>query len=144
MRELTWEREAAMMIPDAAMPTSAQESSSVKGKIVLAAILAAAIGAFFYFDLQQYLLLDALKANRDRLLAYTESNYATAVVSFIVSYCLVTALSLPGAAILTLAGGFLFGTVLGAVYLNVGGTTGATLGFLTGRYLLPGLGGKEI
>lgn len=125
-----------MMIPDAAMPTSAQESLSIKGKIVLAAILAATIGAFFYFDLQQYLSLDALKANRDRLLAFTEANYATAVVSFIVSYCLVTGLSLPGAAILTLAGGFLFGPVLGTVYVNVGATTGATLAFLAARYLL--------
>ncbi|TLY15099.1 MAG: TVP38/TMEM64 family protein, partial [Nitrospirae bacterium] len=50
--------------------------------------------------------------------------------------CVVTALSLPGAAILTLAGGFLFGTVLGTVYVNVGATTGATLAFLTARYLL--------
>lgn len=124
------------MSPDAAMPTSAQESSSIKGKIVVAAILATAIGAFFYFDLQQYLSLDALKANRDRLLAFTEANYATAVFSFIVSYCLVTGLSLPGAAILTLAGGFLFGSVLGTVYVNVGATTGATLAFLAARYLL--------
>ena len=125
-----------MMSPDAAMPTSAQESSSITGKIVVAAILAAAIGAFFFFDLQQYLSLDALNANRDRLLAFTEANYATAVVSFIVGYCLVTGLSLPGAAILTLAGGFLFGSVLGTVYVNVGATTGATLAFLAARYLL--------
>src|SRR6184192_2846238 len=125
-----------MMIPAAPMPTSAQESSSITGKIVLAAVLAAAIGAFFYFELHRNLSLDVLKANRDRLLAYTESNYATAVVSFIVSYCVVTALSLPGAAILTLTGGFLFGTVLGTVYVNVGATTGATLAFLTARYLL--------
>lgn len=124
------------MSPDAAMPTSAQESSSITGKIVVAAILAAAIGAFFFFDLQQYLSLDALNANRDRLLAFTEANYATAVVSFIVCYCLVTGLSLPGAAILTLAGGFLFGSVLGTVYVNVGATTGATLAFLAARYLL--------
>src|SRR5213594_1854005 len=125
-----------MMSPDAAMPTSAQESSSVKGKVVLAAILAASIGVFFYFDLQQYLSLDALKANRDRLLAFTDANYTTAVVFFIVSYCVVTALSLPGAAILTLTGGFLFGSVVGTIYVNVGATTGATLAFLTARYLL--------
>lgn len=125
-----------MISTDAAMPTSAHESSSVKGKIVVAAILAAAIGAFFYFDLQQYLSLDALKANRDRLLAFTDANYATAVVSFIVGYCLVTGLSLPGAAILTLGGGFLFGSVVGTVFVNVGATTGATLAFLAARYLL--------
>ncbi|MGH7206526.1 MAG: TVP38/TMEM64 family protein [Nitrospiraceae bacterium] len=125
-----------MMSPDAAMPTSAQESSSIKGKIVVASVLAAAIGAFFYFDLQQYLSLDALKANRDRLLAFTDANYATAVASFIVVYCLVTGLSLPGAAILTLAGGFLFGSLFGTVFVNLGATTGATLAFLAARYLL--------
>ena len=58
-----------MMNPDTTMTTSVQGASSNKGKIVVAVILAAAIGAFFYFDLQQYLSLDALKANRDRLLA---------------------------------------------------------------------------
>src|SRR2546423_5890927 len=115
-----------MISPAAPMPTSTQESSSITGKIVLAAVLAAAIGAFFYFDIHRYLSLDVLKANWDRLLANTESNYATAVVSFIMSYCVVTALSLPGAAILTLAGGFLFRTVLGTGYVNVGATTGAT------------------
>jgi len=124
------------MSPEAAMTTPVQGSSSNKGKIVVAAILAAAIGAFFYFGLQQYLSLDALKANRDRLLAFTDANYGTAVVSFIVSYCVVTGLSLPGAAILTLGGGFLFGSVLGTVFVNVGATTGATLAFLAARYLL--------
>ena len=124
------------MSPEAAMTTPVQGSSSNKGKIVVAAILAAAIGAFFYFDLQLYLSLDALKANRDRLLAFTDANYGTAVVSFIVSYCVVTGLSLPGAAILTLGGGFLFGSVLGTVFVNVGATTGATLAFLAARYLL--------
>jgi len=125
-----------MMNPDTTMTTSVQGASSNKGKIVVAVILAAAIGAFFYFDLQQYLSLDALKANRDRLLAFTDANYGTAVVSFIVSYCVVTGLSLPGAAILTLAGGFLFGTLVGTVFVNVGATTGATLAFLAARYLL--------
>ena len=124
------------MSQEATMTTSVQGSSSSKGKIIVAAVLAAAIGAFFYFDLQQYLSLDALKANRDRLLAFTDANYVTAVVSFIMSYCLVTGLSLPGAAILTLAGGFLFGSLVGTVLVNVGATTGATLAFLAARYLL--------
>lgn len=125
-----------MMTQDATMQTSAKEPSSVKGKIAVAAVLAAAIGAFFYFDLQQYLSLDALKANRDRLLAFTDMHYSAAVGLYIVTYCLVTGLSLPGAAILTLAGGFLFGSVVGTVFVNVGATTGATLAFLAARYLL--------
>ena len=108
-----------MMSPDATMPTSVQESSSIRGKIVVAAILAVAIGAFFYFDLQRYLSLDALKVNLDRLLAFTDMDYPTAVALFIVTYCGVTSLSLPGAAILTLTGGFLFGSVVGTIYVNV-------------------------
>jgi uncharacterized membrane protein YdjX (TVP38/TMEM64 family) len=52
------------------------------------------------------------------------------------TYIAVTGLSLPGAVILTLAGGFLFGSVFGTLYVNIGATTGATLAFLTARYLL--------
>jgi uncharacterized membrane protein YdjX (TVP38/TMEM64 family) len=65
-----------------------------------------------------------------------DSHYATTVVVFIVAYCVQTALSLPGAAIFTLTGGFLFGTALGTAYVNIGATSGAVLAFLTARYLL--------
>ncbi|HJR76324.1 MAG TPA: TVP38/TMEM64 family protein [Nitrospiraceae bacterium] len=94
------------------------------------------IGVFLYFDLGRYLSLDALKANRDRLLTFTEANYAAAVGLFIIMYCAVTGLSLPGATIMTLAGGFLFGSLLGMLYVNVGATSGATIAFLASRYLL--------
>lgn len=114
----------------------APTSGSTRGKILLVLLFGAAIGAFFYFDLGKYLSLEAVKANRDALLAFTEANYATAVSLFIVAYCLVVALSVPGAAIMTLAGGFLFGSALGTVYVNVAATTGATLVFLAARYLL--------
>ncbi len=122
------------------MTTSVQApsrtSGSNTGKLLIAAFFGLAIGAFFYFDLGHYLTLDALKENRDRLLAFTDANFAAAVGIFIVTYCVVTGLSLPGAAILTLAGGFLFGSVLGTVLVNIGATTGATLAFLAARYLL--------
>src|SRR5207245_6167678 len=85
---------------------------------------------------KQYLSLQALKANRDSLLAYTETHYTTSVVIFILLYCLQTAFSLPGAAIFTLASGFLFGSFLGTLYTNISATSGATLAFLAARYLL--------
>ncbi len=110
--------------------------SSSRGKLVVAVLFAAAIGAFFYFDLGHYLSLDALKENRDRLLAFTEANYSAAVALFIAAYCLVVAASLPGAAIMTLAGGFLFGSLFGTLYVNLGATAGATAAFLVARYLL--------
>jgi uncharacterized membrane protein YdjX (TVP38/TMEM64 family) len=115
---------------------SEQVKGSNAGKAVLAAIIAVAIGAFFYFDLGQHLSLDAVKQNRDRLLAFTESNYAASVALFILTYIVVTGLSLPGAVILTLAGGFVFGGVFGTLFVNLGATTGATLAFLVARYLL--------
>jgi len=111
-------------------------SSFSKGKIVLLLLFAAAIFVFFYFDLKQYLSLESLKANRDSLLAFTEQHYAAAVGLFVVSYCLFVTISLPGAVFFTLAGGLLFGSLLGTVYVNLGATSGATLSFLAARYLL--------
>ncbi len=125
------------MIPqDVAMPVPTSASSSWRGKFVVALLFATAIGAFLYFDLQAYLTLEALKANRDRLLAFSEAHYGRSVALFVGIYILQTAFSLPGGAILTLAGGFLFGSLLGTVYVNLGATVGATLAFLAARYLL--------
>jgi len=128
------------MITETAMPDSqemtAQSSSSPVGKLVLVGLFALAVGAFFYFDLKQYLSLGALKANRDSLLAYSDAHYTTAVLLFILLYCLQTAFSLPGAAIFTLASGLLFGSFLGTLYTNIAATSGATLAFLAARYLL--------
>jgi uncharacterized membrane protein YdjX (TVP38/TMEM64 family) len=118
------------------MPVSGQASGLNVGRTVIVAVIAVAIGAFLYFDLGQYLSLDALKQNRDQLLAFTESNYAASVAIFILTYIVVTGLSLPGAVILTLAGGFVFGGVIGTLFVNLGATTGATLAFLAARYLL--------
>ncbi len=118
------------------MPVSGQARGLNAGRMVIVAVIAVAIGAFLYFDLGQYLSLDALKQNRDQLLAFTESNYTTSVAIFILTYIVVTGLSLPGAVILTLAGGFVFGGVIGTLFVNLGATTGATLAFLAARYLL--------
>lgn len=123
------------IMPESQERTATSASSSV-GKVIVLGLFALAVGAFVYFDITQYLSLEALKANRDSLLAYTETHYATAVAVFILAYCLQAALSLPGAAMFTLAGGFLFGTVAGVLYVNIAATSGATLAFLASRYLL--------
>ncbi len=115
---------------------TAVPANSSAGKLAIAAVIAIAIGAFFYFDLGRFLSLTALKDNRDMLLSITEANYVSAVALFILVYIAVTGLSLPGAVILTLAGGFLFGSVFGTLFVNLGATTGATLAFLASRYLL--------
>ena len=116
--------------------TTAASSSTPLGKIVILTILGLGIGAFLYFELGQHFSLEALKANRNTLLAYTDANFATAVALFIGVYIIQTGFSLPGGAIMTLTGGFLFGSVLGTIFVNIGATIGATLAFLVARYLL--------
>ncbi len=129
-----------MIRQDPTMTTQVSQQAESKkpntGKIVIALMIALGIGAFFYFDLGRFLSLTALKENRDSLLVFTDVHFAGAVGIFIVSYVLVAGLSLPGAVILTLAGGFLFGAVLATLFINIGATTGATLAFLAARYLL--------
>ncbi len=129
-----------MIRHDAAMTTpilNQNESSDSKlGKISVAIVIGLAIAAFFYFDLGRLLSLATLKEHRDGLLAFTDANFVSAVGIFITAYVIVAGLSLPGAVILTLAGGFLFGAVLATLLVNIGATTGATLAFLTARYLL--------
>ncbi|MGH7255579.1 MAG: TVP38/TMEM64 family protein, partial [Nitrospirales bacterium] len=108
------------MYPDsmsAGSHASSPSGRSSYGKLILAGVVLAAIGAFYLFDLQRYLSLEALKANRDALLAFTEQHYGPAVGLYILSYILQTTFSLPGGAILTLAGGFLFGALLGTLYV---------------------------
>src|SRR5574341_1650648 len=117
-------------------PVSSGAPSSAPGKLIVALVFAAALVGFFYFDLGRYLSLDGLKENRDRLLSFADSHYGAAVGLFIVAYIVQTAFSLPGGAIMTLAGGFLFGAFAGTLYVNVGATTGATLAFLASRSLL--------
>ncbi|HKT34526.1 MAG TPA: TVP38/TMEM64 family protein [Nitrospira sp.] len=106
------------------------------GKLAIVAGIACAIALFFFFDLGRVLSLETLKANRDDLLAFTEAHAMTAVALFILLYIAVVGLSLPGATIMTLAGGFLFGAVPATLYVNIAATTGATLAFLAARYVL--------
>jgi uncharacterized membrane protein YdjX (TVP38/TMEM64 family) len=91
---------------------------------------------FFYFDLQRFLTLTALKANRQTLLDYYAAHELVMVAGFMAVYIIQTTLSLPGAAILSLAAGAIFGSIMGTIYANIAATTGATLAFLVTRYLL--------
>lgn len=96
-------------------------------------ILVALIGAAFALDLGRYLTLDALRDNRVALLKTVELYGAWAAIGFALSYAVIVALSLPGATIMTLAGGFLFGVTLGASLTVFGATLGATILFLIAR-----------
>ena len=90
---------------------------------------------FFYFDLGKYLTLASLKENRAALVAFYKSHQVVMISAFIAAYIVQTALSLPGATVLSLAAGAVFGAVMGTLYVNIGATIGASLAFLVARYL---------
>lgn len=105
-------------------------------KISVLALGTVAVGLFFYFDLQRFLTLATLKANRQTLLDYYTAHRLIMVAGFMMVYIVQTALSLPGAAILSLAAGAVFGPLMGTIYANIAATLGATMAFLVTRYLL--------
>ncbi|GMV50585.1 MAG: TVP38/TMEM64 family protein [Nitrospira sp.] len=113
-----------------------QAAPSLAGRLMLGGVILLTILALIYFDFTKYLSLETIKTHRDRLLELTEAHYPLAAGAFIATYILQTACSLPGATVMTLLGGFLFGSVLGMLFVNVGATLGATLAFLAARYLL--------
>ncbi|MCL6250779.1 FAD-dependent oxidoreductase [Altererythrobacter sp. KTW20L] len=105
-------------------------------RIILATLLALALAAWFIFDLGQYLTLDTLKAQRDAMLGFYGANPALVLALFFLVYVLLTALSVPGAAIMTLAAGAIFGVATGTLLVSFASSIGATLAFLASRFLL--------
>jgi pyruvate/2-oxoglutarate dehydrogenase complex dihydrolipoamide dehydrogenase (E3) component/uncharacterized membrane protein YdjX (TVP38/TMEM64 family) len=103
---------------------------------ILLAIIVGLIGAFFVFDLGQYLTLDSLKSNQQQLANFIQQNWLQALIGYFLLYVVVTALSLPGAAILTLGAGALFGLGWGLLLASFASTIGATFAFLVSRFLL--------
>ncbi len=104
-------------------------------KIILLLLAALFVCLFFWFGLGRYLTLDFLKQNRDYLVTLYHDHRLLTVVIFMVIYITQTAFALPGAAILTLAAGAVFGVLMGTVYANIGATIGASVSFLVARYL---------
>ncbi|MGJ8688491.1 MAG: FAD-dependent oxidoreductase [Gammaproteobacteria bacterium] len=107
-----------------------------KLKIVLAALIAAAIAAYFIFDLGQFLTLAYVQSQLSTIQQYANENFVSAASIYFLAYITVTALSIPGAAVVTLVGGAIFGLLWGTVIVSFASTIGATLAFLTSRLLL--------
>ncbi|MFT6977902.1 MAG: pyruvate/2-oxoglutarate dehydrogenase complex dihydrolipoamide dehydrogenase (E3) component, partial [Shewanella psychromarinicola] len=105
-------------------------------KIVLLLIATILVGLFFYFDLHQLLTLDGLKGSMNDFDQLREQSPLLVIGGFFLLYVAVTALSLPGAAILTIASGALFGIVEGLIIASFASSIGALLAFLVSRYLL--------
>lgn len=105
-------------------------------RIVLFLGLALAVAAFFVFDLDRYLSLGFLKSSRQSFLAYYQAHPFETLALYFLLYVAVAALSIPGAAVMTLAGGALFGLATGVLLVSFASSIGALLAFWVSRYLL--------
>ena len=107
----------------------------MNNKIILLVLIGAGVAAFYFFDMQQYLSFESLKANRERLNFAFHENPIIFISGFVGIYFLTVALSLPGATVLTLTAGAIFGSVLGTFLVNAGATLGAMVAFLSARFI---------
>ncbi len=105
-------------------------------KLIPLAVFGIGIAAFFAFGLNEYLTFEQLKENRGQLTTFVSTMPVLSVALFILFYAAIVAFSVPGAALLTLAGGFLFGIWEGTAAVVVGATAGATILFLAARFVL--------
>ena len=105
-------------------------------KLLLILVLAVLVGVFFAFDLGRFFSLDYVKSQQAMIESYRAAQPWVTAGSFFAVYVAVTGLSLPGAAIMTLAAGAIFGVVWGTVIVSFASTLGATLAFLVSRFVL--------
>ncbi len=105
-------------------------------KLLLAAVVLALVTVFFTLDLGQYFSLEFFKSQQAGIDAYYRANPWQTALAYFIIYVAVTGLSLPGAALMTLAGGAIFGLLWGTVIVSFASTIGATLAFLVSRFLL--------
>ena len=103
--------------------------------LIVVAIIALVV-LFKVLDLGQYLTLDYLKASQDKFVQLYASHRLTVIATYMAVYIVVTALSLPGAAVMTLAGGAMFGFWIGFIVVSFASTIGATLACFVARFLL--------
>lgn len=106
----------------------------MKKSIIILGICAL-IGIFYYLGLFELLTFESIKAKQGDIRLFTENNYLTSILGFALIYIACTALSLPGAALLTLLCGAIFGLFLGTLIASFASTIGATLAFLVSRFL---------
>ena len=107
-----------------------------KGKLAVIAIVVVLVVAFLSFDLGHYLSLEFLKSRQSDIEAFYREHPLTVLAGYFVAYVAITGLSLPGAAIMTLASGAVFGLLWGTVLVSFASTLGATIAFIVSRYIL--------
>ena len=104
-------------------------------KIGLLGLVALILVIFIALDLEQYLTLEYIKAQQGQIEMFYAENRLLALLSFFLLYIVVTGASLPGAAILTLVAGAVFGFLTALILVSFASTIGASLAFLVSRYL---------
>ncbi len=109
-----------------------QTSSPLK-KFLPLAVLGAVIALVFAMGWHKYLSLSQIAENREALQSFVTANYALAILAYMGVYIVIVALSLPGGALLTITGGFLFGWLVGGISTVIGATIGATVLFLIAK-----------
>ncbi|MCH2547979.1 MAG: TVP38/TMEM64 family protein [Alphaproteobacteria bacterium] len=107
----------------------------ISAKIILVVLIAVSVAAFFLLGGQEYISLATLQEHHAVFIQYYDANPVKVVMIFIAGYVFFTALSLPGAAVMTLLGGALFGLGLGTAIVSIASTAGATLAFLASRFV---------
>ena len=105
-------------------------------RLALLLVLATLVGLFFALGLHRSMTLESLKQSQTTLSAFYAQNPLTLIALYFAAYVAVTALSVPGATIMTLAGGAVFGVLMGTLIVSFASSLGATLAFLVSRYLL--------
>lgn len=125
-------------------PPAATPSGSRALKLALVALFVGVVVAFFALGGHRYLSLDAIKANRDALLAFTQQHFAASLAIAFVVYVAVTAFSLPGGLVMSLTVGFLFGRWVGTALVVAAATIGATLVFVAARYVFADAARKRL
>lgn len=108
----------------------------MKKKIIISALILLSLILIYATGLNQYLTFENLQKNKATMSELVKHHYTGSAAAFILIYIASVALSIPGATLLTLIGGFLFGKWIGTLYVNIGATSGAMLAFLLSRYLL--------
>jgi dihydrolipoamide dehydrogenase len=107
-----------------------------RGRLALVVAIVALVAAFFAFDLGRFFTLEFFRSRQLEIDAYVRGHpFASAAIYFAI-YVAVTGLSLPGAVVMTLAGGAVFGLLWGTVIVSFASSIGATLAFLSSRFLL--------
>ena len=106
------------------------------GKLAVVLVIVAVIAAFFALGGQRYLTFEAIKAQQASIVGIYQAHPEQTIAAFFAAYVAVTALSLPGAALMTLLAGAIFGLLAGTVIVSFASSIGATLAFLASRFLL--------